>query len=391
MLLGNYNGYPNRAVTPLTALRERVPSLHYAKGSGFTDGVPALDTFPFPLAGRYYAKHEFGDDDVPELEVASEIVDFDWWAGLPGARWTGRFTAPESGTFYLGAEGQNAFKLYLDDKLIATTYHITERGLAYAPVELLAGQDYEIRLDFHAFQNDASIRLLWSKPEAGRMEEAVEAARNADAVVMFLGLSPRLEGEQMEVSAPGFAGGDRTDLELPAMQQQLLEAVTATGRPVVLVLMSGGPLAVNWAQQHVPAILQAWYPGQAAGTAIADVLFGDYNPSGRLPLTFYRSAADLPPFDDYSMAGRTYRYFTGTPLYAFGHDLSYTTFVQSDPVFEGGRVRVSVTNTGTEAGEHVIAVYSQTLPREIIAFGKVALAPGESKTVTLVQYHRNNE
>jgi beta-glucosidase len=208
---------------------------------------------------------------------------------------------------------------------------------------------------------------------------------------MFLGLSPRLEGEEMEVSAPGFAGGDRTDLELPAMQQRLLEAVTATGKPVVLVLMSGSALAVNWAQQHVPAILQAWYPGQAAGTAIADVLFGDYNPSGRLPITFYRSVADLPPFDDYSMAGRTYRYFTGTPLYPFGHGLSYTTFEESTPLFEGDQVRISVKNTGAQAGEHVIAVYSQTMPRELVAFSKVALAPGESKTITLVQYHRNNE
>ncbi len=391
MLLGNYSGYPSSAVTPLAALRDRVPVVHYAKGSGLTDGVPALETFPFPLAGRYYASHEFSDDDPPEVEIASEIVDFDWWTGSPGARWSGRFVAPESGTFYLGAEGQNAFELYIDGRLIATTYHITERGLGYAPVELLAGQEYEIQLDFHAFQNDASIRLLWSKPEAGRLEEAVEAARHADAVVMFLGLSPRLEGEEMEVSAPGFAGGDRTELTLPAMQQRLLEAVVATGKPVVLVLMSGSALAVNWAQEHVPAILQAWYPGQAAGTAIADVLFGDYNPSGRLPITFYRSAEDLPPFDDYNMAGRTYRYFEGTPLYPFGHGLSYTTFEQSAPVFEGNQVRVTVTNTGGRAGEQVVAVYSKGSPRELIAFGKAMLKPGESKTVTLVQYHRSNE
>lgn len=391
ILLGNYNGYPSMAVTPLAALRDRVPVVHYAKGSGLTDGVPALETFPFPLTGRYYASHEFGDDDAPEFEVADEIVDFDWWSGSPGVRWAGWFTAPESGRFYLGAEGQNAFELYLDGRLIATTYHITERGLGYAPVDLEAGREYEIQLDFHAFENDASIRLLWSKPEERRLEEAVEVARKSDTVVMFLGLSPRLEGEEMEVSAPGYAGGDRTDLELPAMQQRLLEAVVATGKPVVLVLLNGSALAVNWAQQHVPAIVEAWYPGQAAGSAIADVLFGDYNPSGRLPVTFYRSVEDLPPFEDYSMAGRTHRYFEGTPLYPFGHGLSYTTFEESTPVFDGDRIRVMVRNTGTRAGEHVVAVYSQVAPRELIAFGKVALEPGESKTVTLVQYHRNSK
>src|SRR5213078_2713031 len=178
--------------------------------------------------------------------------------------------------------------------------------------------------------------------------EAVNAARQADAVVMFLGLTARLEGEEMPVQIEGFRGGDRTSLDLPAAQQRLLEAVVAVGKPTVLVLMNGSALAVNWAQDHVPAIVEAWYPGQAAGTAIADVLFGDYNPGGRLPITFFRSVADLPPFDDYRMAGRTYRFFGGVPLYPFGHGLSYTTFAydrlrsSSDTLRGDATVTVSV-------------------------------------------------
>jgi beta-glucosidase len=209
----------------------------------------------------------------------------------------------------------------------------------------------------------------------------VEAAASADATVLFLGLSPRLENEDL----------DRADLELPAMQQQLLERVVATGKPVVLVLLSGGPLAVNWAKQHVPAIVQAWYPGQAGGTAIADVLFGDYNPSGRLPVTFYKSSGDLPAFEDYSMTNRTYRFFSGDVLYPFGHGLSYTTFSESPSVPSRDGVTVRVTNTGDRAGEHTVMLFGKPPDPALSAFGKVYLAPGESKSITLAPYHRTSQ
>src|SRR5439155_16272699 len=184
--------------------------------------------------------------------------------------------------------------------------------------------------------------------------EAVAAARQADVVVLFLGLTARLEGEEMRVEIEGFRGGDRTSLDLPAPQQQLLERIVALGKPTVLVLLNGSALAVNWAEQHVRATVETWYGGQAAGGALADVLFGDYNPGGRLPLTFYKSVADLPPFDDYRMEGRTYRFFTGTPLYPFGYGLSYTSFAyqnlrtSADTLAAGDTltVRVDVTNTG---------------------------------------------
>jgi beta-glucosidase len=214
--------------------------------------------------------------------------------------------------------------------------------------------------------------------------------------VMFLGLTANLEGEEMRVQIPGFRGGDRTSIDLPASQQRLLEQVVAVGKPTVLVLLNGSALAVNWAQQNVPAIVEAWYPGQAGGSAIADVLFGDYNPGGRLPVTFYRSVSDLPPFEDYSMKGRTYRYFTGTPLYPFGHGLSYTTFAYKNlrtgaPTLSStgtASVSVDVTNTGSRAGDEVVQLYVShagskvSRPvKELRGYQRVTLKPGETRTV----------
>ena len=233
---------------------------------------------------------------------------------------------------------------------------------------------------------------------AALMAEAVEAAEQADAVVLFLGLTARLEGEEMRVEVAGFRGGDRTSLDLPAAQERLLERIVSVGKPTVLVLMSGSAVSINWADAHVPAILEAWYPGQAAGTAIADVLFGAADPGGRLPVTFYRSVNDLPPFEDYRMAGRTYRFFKGTPLYPFGHGLSYTTFAYrnlktSDGTLKAGdtlSVSVDVTNTGARAGDEVVQLYVQHLgsrverPREDLrGERRVTLAPGETRTVEM--------
>jgi beta-glucosidase len=228
--------------------------------------------------------------------------------------------------------------------------------------------------------------------------EAVQAAQQADVVVLMLGLTARLEGEEMPVEVPGFKGGDRTSIDLPAPQQRLLERIVAVGKPTVLVLLNGSALAVNWAQDHVPAILEAWYPGQAGGAAIADVLFGDYNPGGRLPITFYRDTKDLPAFDDYRMADRTYRFFKGTPLYPFGHGLSYTSFRYARLRTSGAArrmadtvlVRVNVTNIGVRAGDEVVQLYVQHVgsgvarpTRELKAYRRVTLKAGQTRTVAL--------
>jgi beta-glucosidase len=210
-----------------------------------------------------------------------------------------------------------------------------------------------------------------------------------------LGISAGLEGEEMNVNVAGFHGGDRTDLSLPQSQEALLKAVVATGKPVVVVLLSGSALAVNWANDHAPAILQAWYPGGEGGTAIADVLFGDYNPAGRLPVTFYKSVDQLPPFTDYSMQGRTYRYFKGEPLYPFGYGLSYTTFAYSNlrvkpvKIGEPAKVTVDVTNAGEREGDEVVQLYltdvaaSAPVPiRTLVGFERISLQPREKRTVT---------
>jgi beta-glucosidase len=244
---------------------------------------------------------------------------------------------------------------------------------------------------------DAEVRLAWRLPGARPpFEEALEAARRADVVVFVGGLTGDVEGEEMDVSYPGFAGGDRTDLRLPASQRKLLEALAQTGKPVVLVMTAGSAMAVDWADENLPAILIAWYPGQRGGNAVADVLFGEINPAGRLPVTFYRESEPLPPFDDYRMDGRTYRYFTGTPLYPFGHGLSYTGFeysdleldrstVGTDETFE---VSLRVKNAGDRAGDEVVQLYLAAVDadgwravKELRGVERVALQPGQAQRV----------
>jgi beta-glucosidase len=236
----------------------------------------------------------------------------------------------------------------------------------------------------------------WVEPSDSGLAEAVRAAEQADVVVVCLGLTAQLEGEEMPVEVAGFRGGDRTRIGLPAAQERLLERVVAVGKPTVLVLMSGSAVAINWAQEHIPAILEAWYGGQAAGGALADVLFGEYSPAGRLPVTFYKSVEDLPRFDDYRMAGRTYRFFKGTPLYPFGFGLSYTTFAYKNLRTSASTlgandtliVRVDVTNTDHRTGEEVAQLYVRHLgsrverPNEDLrGFTRVPLKPGETRTV----------
>jgi beta-glucosidase len=230
-------------------------------------------------------------------------------------------------------------------------------------------------------------------------EEAVTLARQADVAIVVLGLSAALEGEEMKVRTEGFRGGDRTEIALPKAQEALLQAVSATGKPVVLVLLNGSALAVNWANHSVPAILDAWYPGEEGGTALADVLFGDYNPAGRLPVTFYKSVDQLPPFTDYNMLGRTYRYFKGDPLYPFGFGLSYTKFsygnlkLSTNKVKAGDELKITaeVRNVGELAGDEVVQLYltdvAATVPvpiRSLAGVKRVFLKPGEKQNVSFV-------
>lgn len=424
MLLGNYNGTPADPVTPLRGIREAVSpdtKVTFARGSDPADGFPVFEVVPATslrtsdgapgLVAEIFDNRE--RDGAPATSETVETLDADWMDGAPtaemnaddfGVRWTGVLRPEKSGTYQLGLMSTMAVEMsFADSVVIASRYNFRNefgdpRLIPTAPVELEAGREYPFAVNASESYGEARVQLLWAPPSDGLLTEAVSAAREADAVVMFLGLTPRLEGEEMRVEVEGFAGGDRTDLVLPAAQRRLLEAVVLTGKPTVLVLLNGSALAVNWADRNVGAIVEAWYPGQAAGTAIADVLFGDYNPAGRLPVTFYRSVGDLPPFDDYAMEGRTYRYFEGEPLYAFGHGLSYTNFgyenlkfdreslSQSDSVV----VSVDVTNTGARSGEEVVQLYVRrpesaiSRPnRDLRGFRRVALEPSETMTVTM--------
>jgi beta-glucosidase len=418
VLLGNYNGTPTDSITPLRGIREKVSpgtKVLSALGCDWARNMPVLEVIPSSvlltrlgekkingLTAEYFDNRELRGR--PALTRVDPQVDFNWWDGAPvegfdgddfGVLWTGTLVPPVSGTYVLGGEGFNGFRLYLEGKLLVQFNGRHQSAKVYKGVGLQKGKAYKLRLEYFQVAGEAHMKLLWARPNPNREAEALAIARQAQAVILVLGLSPRLEGEEMDVPVEGFEGGDRLTLGLPAEQEALMRKVAALGKPVILVLLNGSALAVNWAADNIPAIVEAWYPGQAGGAALADVLFGDWNPSGRLPVTFFRSVADLPPFADYSLKGRTYRYFEGEPLYPFGYGLSYTEFYYTNllaprtiAVGESAEVAVEVRNTGSRAGEEVVEMYVEdaaaTVPvpfRALKGFQRVRLEPGQSRIV----------
>ena len=434
-LLGNYNGTPAAPVTILQGIREAVPQAQvvYAHGADLVEGIggqggasaiestylrPAANATEHGLKGEYFRGSDF--TAAPVLTRIDAQVGFRWDHGTPtddlvtrgelpadkaldnnhfSVRWSGQLLPPVSGRYELNAAANDGFRLYLDGRLVLDRWSANSNPQAKSAfVDLVAGKTYELRLEYAKDAQNADVRLSWRLPGAKPpFEEALEAARQADAVIFVGGLTSDVEGEEMKVSYPGFAGGDRTDLRLPATQEKLLEALNATGKPVVLVLTTGSALAIDWAKQHVPAILLAWYPGQRGGNAVADVLFGDVNPAGRLPVTFYKAAEKLPPFDDYRMDGRTYRYFKGEPLYPFGYGLSYTHFTYSDLQLDRSttgandhvKVTLKVQNTGQRAGDEVVQLYLHSVNapharaiKELRGFQRLSLQPGETRSVS---------
>jgi beta-glucosidase len=351
------------------------------------------------------------------LKRTDANINFNWDKVAPVAgvgrnnysvRWSGNFTPPAPGDYKLGVrmnycyacENTEGFRLFLDGKLFVSSEHKStgERGgVIEAPVHFADARPHAIRLEYLHGTGSAGIDLTWQAPAAVLRDEAVNAAKNADVTIALVGLSPSLEGEEMPVKLEGFSGGDRTAIDLPADQEELLKALAGTGKPLIVVLQNGSALAVNWANEHADAVLEAWYPGEEGGTAIAETLAGDNNPAGRLPLTFYRSLDQVPAFDDYAMQGRTYRYFAGKPLYSFGYGLSYTTFAyrnlklasSSLAAGDSPRVEADVENTGAVAGDEVVEVYMTQpkgfeTPRRVLAgFTRVHLAPHATTHVSL--------
>jgi beta-glucosidase len=416
VLLGNYHGIPSKWVTAVEGIRRKVsPGTRVIHAMGTTLTGEAL--LPVPpsafsqedgtpgLKAEYFANKELQGE--PAVRRTDAQLDFDWFTDPPApqlpmdnfsARWTGRITAPASGTYQLGARADDAVRVYIDDQLFIDSWRDGSLRTTTKPFEMEAGRPYKLRVEFYDRYADAAAKLVWGPPRLAEtmFEEAVRAAKESDVVVMALGLDPSVEGEERDVKLEGFSGGDRTSLALPKVQEDLLKAVHAAGKPVVLVLFSGGGIASTWADAHVGAVVQAWYPGEEGGAALADVLFGDYNPAGRLPVTFYKSAEQLPPFESYGMEGRTYRYFKGDPLYPFGHGLSYTRFEyrglkvkKSLKAGESVQVSAEVRNAGASEGDEVAQLYvtdpatSAGAPtRALKGFERLRLRPGESRRVT---------
>ncbi len=411
VLQGNYHGTAVAPVTPLEGLRKHF-AVTYAQGSALADGAPVVlpETALRDLTAEYFVDGK-SIATRPERRIDH---DFNRAAPLPqmdaetpfAVRWMGRFVPPGPGEYALAIDvpacwkyckRHDAVRLWIDGKPLAAGEVAKGR---VAVTYRSDGRAVPIRLELDHVSEDEGIRLLWTPPADPLIAQAVAATRDADVAVVLAGLSPDLEGEALQVQVPGFVGGDRTDIALPQAQIRLLKAVRATGKPVVLVLASGSAVAVN--PDLADAVLTMWYPGEAGGTALAETLLGLTNPSGRLPVTFYRSTTDLPAFVDYGMKERTYRYFTGTPLWGFGHGLSYTRFAYGAARVRGGTVGSPVTvsatvhNVGRSIGDEVVQVYvvppttgerpnltDPVLQRQLAGFTRATLKPGARAAVAL--------
>jgi len=420
-LEGNYNGTPYAPVTILAGLKKRfsASTIRYVQGTGLTgtvvEPVPGVALYTDAMRKQHGLEAEYFDninlEGEPVLRRVDASLNFVW--GFNGvsptlktnysARWMGVLSPQATGEYIVGFTGQDGYRVWIDGEALVSdwTAHRPSTTLT-KPIRLEKGRTYSVKIEFFQTVRSAEARLVWGMP--GREEnEAVQAARAADLIVMVLGLSSRIEGEEMKVKADGFSGGDRTAIDLPAPQEHLLESVNALGKPVVLVLMNGSALAVNWASQHVAAILEAWYPGEAGGTAVAESLAGDFSPAGRLPVTFYKSLEQLPAFEDYSMARRTYRYFNSEPLYSFGYGLSYTQFEYRQPrvsresmsADDSVTVSADVVNGGAMASDEVVQLYlthtglAGAPLRELRGFKRIHLAPGQSKNVAFTLRDRD--
>lgn len=414
-LLGNYNGTPTHTVSVLEGLKAEFPkaSISFVAGTDFlgNEGEPVPASVFTAADGKSGLQVEFatgqffgGTHTVLATRPAA-TVDFktgDIPAEASGQHplrieWNGFITAAETGDYNVGIRFQGGFtRVVVDGKPVAMSWGSQDVQVKMGRVHLEQGKKASLKVDCSQNGSEPVLaQLLWKKYDPKPTAQASAAAKNADVVVAVLGITSDLEGEEMPVDEEGFKGGDRTSLDLPRPEEELLEAVTAKGKPVVLVLANGSALAVNWAKEHANAILESWYPGEEGGAAIAETLSGKNNPAGRLPVTFYTGIDQLPPFEDYAMKGRTYRYFEGKPLYPFGYGLSYTTFSYSGLAIQKNTinaddplaVEVSVTNTGKLEGDEVAQLYlnfpnvAGAPLRALRGFKRVHLKPGESQTL----------
>ena len=419
VLLGNYNGVPTHTVSVLEGIKKEFAgaNVQYVEGTQFlskkaepvptkvlmTDGKPGLKvsysetagmdltnpaTKPAVIVSRVEPTVDAGAQPYPkETEGKGSML----------VTYEGTLTAEGTGDYNLGIQANGFSRVMLNGKQVAMDWQSDGADAKLGRVHLEAGKPNELKVTYTAGEHAHPLaKLVWSKVDLAPQHEAIEAAKGADVIVAVVGITSELEGEEMQVNEDGFKGGDRTSIDLPKPEADLLMALAATGKPLVVVLTNGSALGVNWANEHANAILDAFYPGEEGGTAVAQTLSGKNNPGGRLPVTFYRDVSQLPPFEDYAMKGRTYRYFEGTPLYPFGYGLSFTKFsysgltVPSDAVAAGSPMtaEVTVTNNGTRAGDEVAQLYL-TFPsvpgaplRALRGFKRVHLEAGASQKLT---------
>lgn len=412
-VLGNYNGMPSNIVTALQGIRNKLGNsvkIVYEKAVNFTNDTllqytNTSDQFSWQgqkgFGAEYFNNRELKGEPVARRMEAS--LDHEWQEGQVvvdtlkaanfSARYTTDFTANATGDLTFELDADDGYRFLIDGKEVINAWTRNRWGARTYNLPTEKGKVYRLVVEYFQGDGKAAVRLRAGHFARTDFAAMADRLKDADALVYVGGISPQLEGEEMRVDYPGFNGGDRTSILLPAVQTELLKALKTTGKPVVFIMMTGSAIACPWEAENIPAIVNAWYGGQDAGTAIADVLFGDYNPAGRLPVTFYKSDSDLPDFDDYSMANRTYRYFKGKPLYRFGDGLSYTSFAYGDLKFspvqnKDKKVVVScrVTNTGARDGEEVVQLYvsgqnAHELLRSLKGFQRIFLKKGESRLV----------
>jgi beta-glucosidase len=411
VLLGNYNGIPTHTVSVMEGLKAEFPNaqIDFVPGTQFlstrgdpvpaemlttADGKPGLTavystgtgvggTEPTPVLTRV-------DSEVNVKNLPSELQD----KGSFNVKWTGNLKPTMTGDYLLGVQAEGFARIVLSGQPFVQSGG-TEGNLRRIHLEAGHSLPIEIRYRRTPSKTHPQVQFIWAKAVAGPDPAAVAAAQSADVVVAVVGITSRLEGEEMPVDEPGFAGGDRTNLDMPAAEEELLHSVTEAHKPVVVVLLNGSALSAQWEKAHANAILEAWYPGEEGGSAIAATLSGRNNPAGRLPVTFYQDVHQLPHFEDYSMKGRTYRYFEKEPLWPFGHGLSYTTFKYSGLTLPAApigpaeplNVRVTITNTGKVEGDEVAQLYLKFPDvagaplRALRGFKRIHLKPGASQQV----------
>lgn len=414
-ILGNYNGIPTELVTVLEGIKRNLGNeveVIYEKALNFTDDT----LLAYADVNKQYAIAEgtqgFRAEYFNNVELKGEAIiqtettiDHFWQEGEAvignirannfSARYTTYYSADKDGEITFEIEADDGYKVFINDKEVLNAWLRNRWGARTYRQQIVKGQQYKIVVEYWQGEGKGNVRLRAGNFESFNITAFLSKIKDVEAVVFVGGISPQLEGEEMRVDYPGFNGGDRTSIFLPAIQTEVMKKLQAIGKPVVFVMMTGSAIATAWESENIPAIINAWYGGQSAGTAVADVLFGDYNPAGRLPVTFYKSDSDLPAFSSYDMTNRTYRYFKGDALYPFGYGLSYTSFkydnlIVPTSVQAGKNISVSakITNTGKKDGEEVVQLYvsnqnknTQAPLKSLKGFQRISLKAGESKLV----------